>query len=338
MSAPSNSNEHEGFVERQIRRVSRRLFLANGIVLAIMAIIVFLLRTYLISFLQGPQLVDDAYILDAAKQPESGLIAYVEIRNHRLIPTGYIEESTQDGRVYSTMDYHFVEIGNKKMLVKATQGEKGDRLVGPLQFFSAKTDKQALEMIEKKNPALRGQVLPVMLNAAAAFNVFRYILLAVFIPLFALCLFNIARAILKGKTALHPVMRSLARHGDPTEIAQTIDAEIASGTALKVGKAFITKNWVLRPSAFRLIACRLDDIVWAYQLVISGDTIVALAFRDSRVIGISMRRNAAELLSHIYKRAPWAEQGWDKEKAKRWRTHRGEFIAEVEARRDERHG
>src|SRR5262245_56151660 len=98
----TNTNETHGFVEQQVPRVSRNLWIWNGVVLGILAIAVVLLRTYLLCFLQGPQAYDDADILNAARGSGSGLVAYIEIRNHKLIPTGYIEQSTQDGRVYST--------------------------------------------------------------------------------------------------------------------------------------------------------------------------------------------------------------------------------------------
>jgi len=336
MSDHSNWNETNCFVEGQIRRVSRNMLIGNGLVLGILATIIFLLRIYVICFLQGPQQFNDADILDVAKGQGSGLIAYVEIHDHPLIPTGYVEESSKDGQVYSTMNYYFVAVGDKKMLVKAAKDARGDRLLGPLQFFSAKTDQQAQDAIVAKNPALRGQVLPVMLNAAAAFNVFGYVLIGVFTPIFAWCMYNIARAILQGKTNLHPVMRSLARQGDPHELAQAIDAEMAADTVLKVGKAFITQNWLLRPTAFKLIVCRLDDIVWAYHSVVNHDNVAGLAFRDGRVFGIPAYRGTVELLAQIYQRVPWIEKGWDQEKAKKWRTERSEFLAQVESRRTER--
>jgi hypothetical protein len=336
MSDHSNWNENDGFVGRQIHRVSRNLLIWNGVALGGMAIIILLLRTYLISFLQGPQLADDTYILNAAKGSGSGLIAYVEMRDRKLIPTGYVEESTQNGRVYSTMNYDFVAVGDKLMLVKATKDARGDKLLGPLQFFSAQSDRQALDAVIAKNPALRDRVLPVMLNAAAAFNVFGYILIGVFTPIFVLCTYSVARAILKGKTNLHPVMRSLARRGDAYELTQAIDAEMATNGVLKVGKAFITRNWLLRPTVFGLIACQLDDIVWAFHSVIKGSNIASFAFRDGKMIGIPLQRNTPELLARVYERVPWVERGWDKGKAKRWRTDRTSFLEQVEARRNER--
>ena len=335
MSDPPNPNNPDGFVERQIRRVSRNLVILNGSVLGLLVIIVLLLRSYVVGFLHGPQLVDDDYLLNAAEGRGSRLIAYVEIRDHPLIPTGVVEESSQDGKVYSTMSYYLIAVGDNQMLVKATQDAQGHRLIGPLQSISVRSDRLALDAIVTKNPALRNRILPVMVDAAAAFNVFGYVLIGLFTPIVALCAYNIARATIhKGMTSLHPVVRSLARQGDPLELAQAIDAEIAADMVVRMRRAFITRNWVLRPTPFRLVACRLDDIVWAFHAVINWDNVVGLAFRDGRMMGIPMHRNTPELLAHVFQRVPWAEKGWTREIAKKWRTQRVAFLAEVDSRKN----
>jgi len=333
MSDQMDWQEPDGFIEQQIRRVNRNLLLWNGIVVGLVATIVLLLWSYLGWFFHGPQLADDAYILNAAKGPASSLIAYVEMRDRQLVPTGGVAESSQYGKVYSTMHYYFIAVGDQQMLVKATKDAQGHKLVGPLESFSVKVDQQALDAIVARNPGLRGRILPVMLNASAAFNVFGYVLLGILAPILAVCGYNVARVVIRQrKSSMHPVTRSLARQGDPIELVREIDAEMAEDAVLRVGKAFITRNWLLRPTLFRLIACRMDDIVWAFHAVIRGDNVASFAFRDGRMIGIPLHRNTPELLAHIYRRVPWVEKGWDREKAKKWRTQRAAFLAEVDSR------
>jgi hypothetical protein len=339
MSDSFDRESPESFVNRQIGRVSRNLLLWNGIVVGLAAMIVLLLWFYLGWFFHGPQLVDDAYILNAAKGPPSSLIAYIELRDRKLIPTGYVEESSRNGKVYSSMSYYFVEVGDKWMLIKATTDAQGQRLIGPLESISGKADQQAEDAIIAKSPAARNRILPVMLNASAAFNVFGYVLLGILTPILALCGYNMARAVIRqGKTRIHPVTRALARQGDPIELARVIDAELAEENVLRVGKAIITRNWLLRPTFFRLIACRLDEIVWAFHAVISGDNVATFAFRNGRIIGVPLHRNTPELLASIYQRFPWVEKGWDRDKAKKWRSQRAAFLAAVDSRRKERKG
>src|ERR1700682_3857516 len=112
MSDQIDWDEPESFINQQIRRVSRNLFLWNGIVVALVTIIVLCLWSYLGSFVRGPQLVDDAYILNAAKGSPSSLIAYIEMRDRQMVPTGYVEESSKNGKVYSTIPYYFTAVGD----------------------------------------------------------------------------------------------------------------------------------------------------------------------------------------------------------------------------------
>ncbi len=185
-----------------------------------------------------------------------------------------------------------------------------------------------------KRPALKGLILPVMLNAAAAFDVFGYVFLALITPILLLCGYNIFRALLgKGRPPLHPVMRVLRRYGEPEEIVDGIDAEVADEATLRIGKALITRSWLLRPTLFRVLACPMDDIVWAYHVRVAGDHVASLALRDGWMMGIPLRREVPQLLAAIYECAPWIEKGFSQELAKKWRKRRSEFIADVEARR-----
>lgn len=212
MSDQTNRNWPEGFTEQQIRRISRRLLLWNGIIVGLVAIVVWLLWFYLRWFFHGPELVDDAFILDAAEGPTRSLIAYVELRDRRLVPTGYVEESSQNDKVYSTMAYYFIEVGGRPMLVKATPNAQGQELVGPLESISVKVDQEVLAAIVAKNPQLRDRILPVMLNASAAFNVFGYVFFGIITPILGLCCYNMARAVVRqGRTRMHPAWRMLAR-------------------------------------------------------------------------------------------------------------------------------
>jgi len=322
------------YITKQIRRVSGNLLLWNGLVVGLLFLASAALSTYLICFFRGPQRVDDAFILKAAEGPPSYLIAYVEMHDRQLLPTGYVEESSRNGKVYSTNYYYFVDIGGKLLLVKGTTNINGQKLLGPLESISVKTDQDAVKDMIVRNPNLQNRILPVMLNSAAAFDVFGFVYFGIIIPILAICGYNIVRALLGQRSpALHPVMRSLARYGDPSEVTDAINAELAGDNVLTIGKAKMTRNWLVRPKIFNLLICRIDEIVWAYHAVINGDHVAGLALSNGRVFGIPMQKNTPELLAAIYKRVPWIEKGFDKELQKKWRTRQAEFIADVDLRR-----
>jgi hypothetical protein len=327
-------SEPLSFVASQVRRVCRNLLVWNGVVVALIALAVLALASYWTWFWRGPRLADDAFILDAAKGPPSSVIAYIEMRERKLLTTGFVEQATQNDVVYSTSPYYFVGIGDKLLLVKATAQTNGKKLIGPLETIDIKSDRDAVSAMVAKNPGLRGRMLPVMLNAAAAFNVFGYVFLALVAPILLICAYNVFRALLGQRDPpLHPVMRALARYGPPREVAREIDADLADEDVLTFGKALMSETWLVRPTLFRIVVCRIDDIVWAYHVRVAGDHVASLALRNGRMFGIPLQRNVPELLAALAARVPWAHQGFSMELAKKWRKQRAEFIAEVDARR-----
>jgi hypothetical protein len=328
--------ENVPFIERQFKRVSRNLLIANGIVIGLIVLIGWISSTYYVGFFRGPLPVSEDDILAAARRSGSGLIAYVEMADRELIPTGYLEESSKNGKVYSVIPYFFTPIGDKLLLVKTYSAADGKRLVGPLQYTSVKTDKDAYDAIVAQHPELNGQILPIMLNGAAAYNVAGYIGLALFLPLLLLCTYNVGKAFC-GLTAplLHPVARALSRFGEPHDIAESIDNEISQGDCPTFGKALLTRSWLLRPTVFGMIICRPADIVWVYVSVINGDHIATLWLRNGKGMGVPLKKEATErLLAEIVARAPWVERGYDAEKMRRWKRQRTEFLAAVDQRRN----
>src|SRR5207248_2073695 len=110
----------DGWVAEQVRRASRNSLLWNGVVLAIMLALVGWSGNYFYHFFRGPQPVDDAAILQWAANPGNGnLLAYVEMRDRKLLPTGWQEVSTSDDAVYSVVPYFMTPIGDKFLIVKA---------------------------------------------------------------------------------------------------------------------------------------------------------------------------------------------------------------------------
>lgn len=326
------------FITTHVSRTSRNLLIWNGLVVALLlAIILPFGGPYYVNFFRGPIPVDDAYLLQAAKHSDSGLIAYVELADRPLLPTGWKELSLQDERVYSTTPYFYVAVDDKLLLVKTDPERDGHRLVGPLQGIHVKTDVEVRDALVAAHPELKDRLLPIMLNGAAAFTVAGYVGLALFIPAFLLCGFNIARALWGlNFPPLHPIARTLARYGEPQQIAAQIDKEVAEGPATTIGPVTVTSLWLLRPTVFGLVACPLSEVVWAYHLVFNGSHMAVVYLRNGRNFGVPLKAAVVpQLLQEIYARIPWVERGCDNATLKRWRTQRQEFLADIERRRGE---
>jgi len=109
-----------GWIAGQVRRASRNSLIWNGVVLFLMALLIWFSGNYYYNFFCGPFPFDDARLLQAAENPGSGgLLAYVELQPHPLQETGWKEISTTDGKPYSEVPYFMTPVGDKMMIVMA---------------------------------------------------------------------------------------------------------------------------------------------------------------------------------------------------------------------------
>jgi hypothetical protein len=177
----------------------RKLPIASLVILAGVGLIVWLSSTYYRFFFSGPVPADDARLLaDAAKVDQGGLIDYVRVDDRKLMASGYQEENTTNGTITSTNPYWLLPVDDKLMLVMTESNADLQHLVGPISPISMKSTIEIREMLLEKHPELKDRLLPVMLNAAAAYNVIGYIGLVVLPLVTLLCLLNIAWRLLRG--------------------------------------------------------------------------------------------------------------------------------------------
>ena len=179
----------------QPQRPKRRRPIASLIVLALVGVSLWLLSTYYYFFFHGPVPADDARLLaDAAPARLSWLIDYVRIDDRELLPSGYEERNTRNGKVTSVHPYWLLPVGDKLLLVMTESRADTRHLVGPVSTISMKSTVEVRDKMLAEHPELKDRLLPIMLNAAAAYNVFGYIGLVFFPLVTLLCLFNIVRA------------------------------------------------------------------------------------------------------------------------------------------------
>lgn len=177
----------------------RTLLIVNGFLLAALLAGAWFTRTYYYNFIYGPFPVGDEALLAAANDPGNGeLLSYVELKDRRLIPTRWAETTTVERRgekrLHTELVYALVRVGDRFLLVLASKGDDGSRLVGPLYAIHRDIDRKAAAGIERDMPE-QAPLLPVMLNATAAFPVAGYLGLGLATPLAILCLVNLARAV-----------------------------------------------------------------------------------------------------------------------------------------------
>jgi hypothetical protein len=126
-------------------------------------------------------------------------MAYVELKDRVLVPTGISEVITVNDRPHTTTPYFLMPLdgGKKLLLVMAETQDMEKHLLGPIDGLTERSRKEVVDKIVEKNPGLAGEILPLSMNADAAFTVIGWIVLVLFGPFVLLCTFNVIRALLR---------------------------------------------------------------------------------------------------------------------------------------------
>lgn len=320
----------------QVLRATRNSLIWNGISLSLLLAVLWLTGDYLHYFFRGPALITDERLLEAIERNRSNsLIEYVELRDRKLLPTNWQEVTTRDGALHTEFPFFLLPVGERSMILVLARAEHdGQHLVGPIGG-TRELEEKVIKAIVAKHPEYAGRILPVVLSNVAAFNVAGYILLALLIPWGSYCLWNVVRAVMaRANPSSHPIETQLAKFGDPSVLAASINDEMRAGPVEQIGNAVLTRSWILRPTAFSARCVRLEDVVWAYQVNQSSETFVILCQRNGKVATISLKPPQAQaVVAAVAQRVPWAFIGYDADRWKRWGKNRAAIIEQAEARR-----
>ncbi len=213
-SDPAIVIDPDGYLARQVRRTSRNLILWNAAVFFLLLGVMAALHNYFRGFFQGPIPYDNQKVLAAAADPNAPLelIDRVDLGERQLRATGWKEVMTIDNRPRSSYPYFYTSVGNRLLLVKG-EGSVGPRhLVGNLYKIPPDVERDVIGGLEAQHPQWRGQFLPVMVDAAAAFRTFGYVFFGLFGPIALLCIWNIFNGLRRiARPERHPLMKQLRR-------------------------------------------------------------------------------------------------------------------------------
>jgi len=176
----------------------RRLPGASLVILGLLVALGIYTSRYYTNFFCGPFSIDDAGLEALAREPGTGeLLSYAALNDRELIATGVTEITTVNGRETASDPYFMTAVGQSMMIVQAKTVADGRRLVGPIYRVRESVEKEVIARVVARHPELRDRFLPVMMNANAAFRVIGYIGLAFCIPTALVCLFKVARALVR---------------------------------------------------------------------------------------------------------------------------------------------
>jgi hypothetical protein len=332
-----------------VRRTNRNLLLTNLALLAVLAAVTLFSGRYLVNFLLGPFPADES-MLASMKPGHEPFDYYVTVKGQPY-PKAINQDIKQTLKKYTrevireevTAEYAAVQVGNRVLIVKVPRLDVSQR-----EFTGALTPVPA-GLRGNPDPKDRVQFddvcYPYMLDATG-FRGPGYIGLAIGLPLYALAWWNIIRAFRRmSRYERHPIVQWLTRYGTPSEVAQSIDAQMKDrGNVVSQSGLTVTPTWLLRATTYGLQVIHVFDLVWIYKKVTkhsvnfipTGTTTASIiCTRYGQALEVSTGVLTESLLQQLVERAPWVIAGWSAERAGIWGKQAGALVAAVDQRREQ---
>jgi hypothetical protein len=332
------------WVENEARRANRNLLLANGLIAAVMVLIIGANYRYCANFLLGCQPVSNSE-LAGITSPDQRWRNFVTVTGTDAVKTPYrdIVKHMRNGEVVSTeikAEYVWLVAGEKLLLVKASPGEQQLQYSGQLEETPA-----AAAPVIARRPEPTAAVMPFTLNAVDYRNN-GYAILFMVAPLLALAVWNCIKAVRRSsELQFSPTWKNLSKYGSVYQLSQQIAAELQPNGIRQYGKLQVTPNWLVRRKMFSTWVSPVEDLAWVYKKVTkhsvnfipTGKTYsVILVGRHRQRTEEQMKDTAVnELLVQLAGRAPWVLFGFDQNLDKAWRKDPAGVIRTVDLRRQQ---
>lgn len=347
-------DEINGFISQNVKRCHRNLAITCAVVILFVLGVGFFNAAYLFNALAGPKNVDRSEIAQNNSALINSFRNYVRVNAEDVYDTGaeYVETSRKYNTETVKHKYAALIIEDKILLAKVEPDQniaheaKFMTLNGALSEFSSQERLNILEPLFKKQPELRADVLPFVLDAREGFGTSAYLGMGiglVLIIITGLILFSVIKNY--GKFEGSSVSKSLAVFGNPKEVAGQIDFE-TNGKFEQFGSVLILPSWVIQKRTFTMNFQSIEDIVWVYKkttkhsvnLIPTGKTHeVILNNKQGKTISLNglNEQKTDSIMETIYRRIPWVIAGYDDELMGLWNANTNEFVKATSERKQE---
>ena len=333
------------YIQHNVRRGTRNLFIASILLLAFIAGVVALNKRYLYNVVFGPFRADNTALSALTNVKELDQY-YVTVKGDQVVDTGideYMSVVSKGEKKNSPAMAHFVMLGVNGHQLFVRVPPEDDMTVseysGSLQPLPVSVQEEVVSPVMREVPELTGQVLTFMLNVEDIRG-WGFAELAILVPLFLLATWNLIQVIWRtANLELSPAYKALSAYGPIELVVETINREVTDSSAVRIGGACITRHWLLKPTRFGLRAVQLDDLVWIYQVrkvqrarnIDASESFHAL-FWTQRGKPVEVKgtiEQCTDLVLLVAERAPWALVGHSEENVNAWDEDRKAVIQEV---------
>ncbi len=333
-------------IGRQIRRSSRNLIAWNAILFIGVVIFFIFTARYYYNFFLGPFPMTQDEI--AHLQDDHPMQYFVAVNGDFCRDTGVRHyRKTKHGRKYAG-NYMILDMKNAWLVVKAKQDVAAqNRWEGSITRLPGDVQAQIMNQFGLNRlgrVAPNKPILPLMIDATG-FRLPGYIGLAVAIPLVLLNFWNISKGVSRlSNMEKHPLARALQKYGDPSEVAEKIQAEYDSDERENIGSATLTRSWMIHPKTFGVDAVFLGDAVWTYKSVTqhyhngipTGKTYFAsICDIHGGQVSVQLKNEAMcdQFVRAVAQRVPWVMAGYDKGIEELWKKNKPAVFEMAEQRR-----
>ncbi len=165
--------------------------------------------------------------------------------------------------------FGYVKLGNQVAVVRMPPGLPRGRFKGTLEPLTVLEKKLIVPWLEGYEPGCRVSRFRLDMVTPLFWWICRLNLaiLVVLVAAMAWCLYNLLLLTLKPER--HPIFLSLQRFGSPRALAREIQQEINQPATQKLGRLYLTENWVLANRGRNYL--RRSEISSAKRVSLHGD-------------------------------------------------------------------
>lgn len=271
---------------------------------------------------------------------------FAQVEGDATYNTGYYFEDTIMYVIKSEDYYGLLEIGDKFLLIYTPDEPDETRTdwTGSLYATTREVQREVVDKIELEVPQIAGAILPYTLSMVDAVHWQWWAGLVILIGTGITGAASLWRGLQRlSDHTLHPIWKGLSRFGG--EVPMTVDAierDLNMDAKSISGKMQIGQKWLVKPGG-NFTAIKLDDVVWLYKSTVTHRTNgIKTGVNHSAKIydihGVEMDVGAkekvvAEILTHVYERAPWAVAGHSADIENAWKKDRPKFLRSVAERK-----
>ncbi len=330
----------ENFIQSIISRSNRnRLLLFAGILLIALIGGALAINAYRNLF-SGP-FVTEADAIAEIEDVEAVSDYYIRFEADDAIDTGWYEVSTRNGVETSRRYYGAFEVDRKYVLFETPSdpAETDLNVTGWLVPMPSDVRDEVLADIIRQEPRLEDDFLPFMIQTGDFnLNVGAGLAAVVVIALGAIIGLVITFQRM-GNPAAHPILKNLARFGEPEQVSQQIMTEM-DGQKETIGKFNLTRTWAVNLGKSSLDVAKVNDVVWMYKKVVNNRGLKSyfahVYDRQGKLLTVPGKEaEVDQIMGAIYRRAPWVIAGFSGDIEKAWNKDRAAFIAQVDQRRQQ---